>query len=557
MDLTMGLKFAGWRGRLSEFAKNEWPKAPLGAAIGVLCAIFEEAIRRDSVFQTRAANKWVSVLERLPFGGWTEYRSLLVVLLVILCVAVAPRLLRLAVRVVKSWMLGIVSGMSFLWAVSFFLGFGFGDRSLLRGSSVAIVLAVAFSAVCFALGYVASVKEPQPPHFVLPVSKAGTSADDIWTGFDSDSPIEEWGQDRLNRSAFIESVAMTVVVSHAPVIAIQGPYGDGKSSVINLLDKTLRGNAVVVKFSSWLPGSEKTLAADIFNDIATDCRKRYYVPQLRRRLLAYAKTLSGSVSFLKNLPDLLPPPSQRKEIEDLRKVLARVPGRIVVLLDEMDRMQEEELRVLLKILRGVAVFPNLCYVCAFNRSAIEKALFEDEDRDSHEYCEKFFPVVFDVPKADSALLYEMFRSELTGVFGKSHWFGKDGEKVFLARLKELWDDTAVKLCTNLRQVGLVLNDVRYAARPITGEVNPFDLVVLEMLRRFFPSVYEQVWRHQEYFTDSENWKSLLYSDDVVKREHKEFFTQLQTVLDRTRQPRVAADLLWWLFPSYAKFHRRV
>src|SRR5262249_31946324 len=158
---------------------------------------------------------------------------------------------------------------------------------------------------------------------------------------DADCPIQEWEQDVLERAALVESIAATVIVSAAPVVAIQGAFGDGKSSILNLLKRTLEPHAIVVSFSTWLPGSDQTLAIEMFSDIATECKKRYYLPQMQRRLLAYARTLCGTVSVLKSASELLPSISQRDEIEEMGRALNRVPRRIVVLLDEIDRLQKE------------------------------------------------------------------------------------------------------------------------------------------------------------------------------------------------------------------------
>src|SRR5262249_37185933 len=112
---------------------------------------------------------------------------------------------------------------------------------------------------------------------------------------DPDSPIESASQDLLSRSALVDSLAGTIVEFGAPVVALEGDYGDGKSSVLNLLRERLAGDAIVVTFTTWLPRAEDTLVRDLFNDISAECRRFYYVPQLRSRLLTYAKTISGSL----------------------------------------------------------------------------------------------------------------------------------------------------------------------------------------------------------------------------------------------------------------------
>ncbi len=342
--------------------------------------------------------------------------------------------------------------------------------------------------------------------------------------------------------------------SQAPVIALEGDYGDGKSSVLNLLRERLAGQAIVVSFKTWLPKSEDTLVKDLFNDISAECRRFYYVPQLRARLLSYAKTISGSISSLRSLSDIFPPTSQRTEIAELGDSLRRIPRRIVVLLDEMDRLQVEELRVLLKVIRGVSSFSNLSYVCAFSRKAIERLPPAESVEALEDYYEKFFPVSLLVPKPETDFLFRVLKARLDRVFDLLDWFETpDDRSKFDKRLTEAWEGPLSKILTNLRKITLVVNNISVAARPISREVNSFDLAIIETLRRFFPQVYEQVRQNGEAFVGTDPaWGSRSYSSDQLKAARKQFFERLIKELYGNEHLKPAADLLWWLFPQFAQ-----
>lgn len=71
---------------------------------------------------------------------------------------------------------------------------------------------------------------------------------------------------------------MKLLIGEAPVIVLRGRFGDGNSSVLNLLREDLRDNAIVVSFSTWLPGSEATLTTELLQEISKECRKEYYLP---------------------------------------------------------------------------------------------------------------------------------------------------------------------------------------------------------------------------------------------------------------------------------------
>jgi KAP-like P-loop domain-containing protein len=541
-----------------EFIAKEWTKALIGAAIGVIGAILKELLADDDAFRAAVSEKWKALATHPGFAGLDSYLPLFAILVGILAIVLILKLLPFFIKALKSWIFGVVSGLVVWWAISFFFFFTQNSPLLFQQLKYAVFAAVFLTLVSIALrirAVQASSRIPTSVSFALPTRGTKATQEDNLSKLDPDSPIEEWNQDVLERSALVESLATTVIVSKAPVVAIQGPFGDGKSSVLNLLKRTLEPHAIVISFSTWLPGSEQTLAIDMFNDVATECKKRYYLPQLRRRLLKYAKTVCGTVSFLKEIPELLPSISQREEIEEIGKALSRVPRRIVVLLDEMDRLEKDELQVLLKILRGVAFFPNLSYVCAFDRTEIEKKLFGKQNAESREYCEKFFPVSFAVPKPDAALLFRVLQSRLAAVFDDLNWFQTDAEKKqFTEKLQQVWDETLVQLCTNLRKIAFVVNDVSVAARRLVREVNAVDVVVIETLRRFFPGIYEVVWRNQLQFIESQiSLKTPFRSEDSTKRERTAFFDALKPKLEDTGQSKEASELLVWLFPAYVQY----
>lgn len=469
------------------------------------------------------------------------------ILLIVFCA-------RPLIRVLKSWLGGVISGLTVIWAVPLGILLSFEKLSpsqqFLGAATISTILSMLSARFYF------EAHSRQSKNYLLPAprpeakSALGPKSDQL----DADSPIESRAEDLLNRAALVDSLAKTIMESQASVIALEGDYGDGKSSVLNLLRMRLAGHAIVVTFKTWLPRAEDSLVRDLFNDISAECRKLYYVPELRSRLLAYARTIGGSISSLKALADILPAISQREEIAEVSESLRRVPRRIVVLLDDMDRLHADELRALLKVIRGATSFPNLSYVCAFSRSAINKIHATEDLETLGDYYEKFFPVSHLLPKPESAFLKKVLDAGLARVFESPDWFETaDDRKKYQKQLNELWDDVLCRILTNLRKVKLVVNNVAVAARPICREVNAFDLATIETLRRFFPEVYEQVRSHGDSFIGTDTiWRPRGYSSDQVKATRKQFLDDLIKKLRSEEYTKPAADLLWWLFPVFAK-----
>ena len=386
----------------------------------------------------------------------------------------------------------------------------------------------------------------KPLRLNIPSANPNHSGEVPWEAPIGDDPVTDWSQDVVGRTAIVELLAEHALRLRTPVIALNGGLGDGKSSVLNLLRSAVEGQAVVVGFSAWLPGSEATLAADLFKDIATECRKIVIVPQLRKRVLALARSMSGSLAYLGGFKDLIPAQSQRDEIKALHDAFARVPMPILVLLDEVDRMRKDEIVVLLKILRGVSSFPNVTFVCAFSAEEIRREL-QKQGGISYEYLEKFFPVSVNLSPPPAEMIGKCVRFELSTRLEKLGWFrNADEQKIFADFLDQVWADGLQKICTNLRKAGVLANDV-FAAGPSLAKVNAIDLILIETVRRFYPTVYQTIKSGAEYLTDARH--NQFFSKE---KGSEAFFSKLNGEIDACHEPQALRIVLFLLFPEYAK-----
>ncbi len=310
-----------------------------------------------------------------------------------------------------------------------------------------------------------------------------------------------------------------------------------------------------MSFSTWLPGSQETLTSYLLADIANECQKYYLVPGLRKGTRRIANALSESVPFLKGYPQLLPSTTQKDDIENLRRSLARLPKRVIVLLDELDRMEKDELLPLLKVVRGISSLPNLSFVCAAERTTLTRTVCSDNSDESNLYFEKFFPWSQPVPKSDSASLQATGIERVTAAFQRRSWFENDTDvEDFRKRLTTLWPARIAPFCRNLRSIGLLSNDIAIAAAALRQEVDPIDLVLIELLRRFKPAVHEIVSRNALALTGGESWVrgGAYHSDDEIKRVKKTLNDDLASAAGSPEQLFQVKELLGELFPKFAK-----
>lgn len=361
----------------------------------------------------------------------------------------------------------------------------------------------------------------------------------------SDEPRTSLKDAWPERRALAHEIARHILNEGKATYAVYGGFGTGKSSMLNFISEALRGDhgrrAILVRFSGWLPGSRENLADQLLSDIATECSREYWMPQFRRTALRVAKTLKTAVPHAEWIAEWLPQETQQDAIDDLRRALERLPSRVVVLVDEMDRMRKEELFVLLKLIRGFTSLPRLSFVCALERSHVENIICEEYGAVDHTFYHKFFVESFELPKLADSFLEAETHDALIAIFEGQGWFANDeqAKREYSNAIQEHWQNIFAPLCTNLREVRRLANSVRAQAWPLVDEVDPMDLTLLAALRYFAPAASELIWSRRDTLCAPDINSDIADPDLVYEAEIDSYFERESNLLrDATLQEQV-------------------
>lgn len=509
-----------FRGLLS----RSWPDIVWGTIFGALFAFLFPSL----AFVAKAVFPRLSTTV-LDHTVWPSYGySLLLIVLLGVLLLLFPRGISLLKRLSGSWHAGLSTGLFWIWLVSSGAAFSILGTSSAWYSVIFGVLAVLGTGLVLLLG--ASDSEPG-------------NVRGISTAADPDIPIEAWEQDILYRRNVVDSLAQRIIDDRASVVALVGPFGDGKTSVLNLLDQTLRshGHLLVVRFSSWLPGSEQILVATLFNSIVQALERRFILPQIRTSFIRYARVLTSLMPRVGGtVKEFFEQPSPSDQMRALRQMIERLPVRVVLLVDDVDRMHRAELDVLLKLIRGASEFSNLTYVCAFHKNALVREYSQSTDEDfAREYLERFFPVEILLPKIDASILSEEFDKRFEKLCTKHDLLTTaEVRKQFHDEFRPLWQLHVQKNISNLRRLKLFFNRIEACIGPIAKEVNLLDFLVLELVRENAPEIYDQIYQNGRYFYYSrwafETWGEMAVDDQRGREERKKFFDSLFKDLERDR-----------------------
>jgi hypothetical protein len=480
-----------------------------------------------------------------PSRGWL-FLLVILLLTLILC---AQSVVSFCRRLLASWRVQPSRGLFVNWLIFSPFALLLISHGRYTLSALLLVLSMASSLALLAWGGTRAACKPR-------------------SDVDPDVPIESWEQDILGRKSALTNLAGQVASGVASVIALVGGYGEGKTSSLNLLIMALRvhhPDVVVAPYISSLATSKEVLIGTLFNSITKELRKRSLGRTLPDGLTRYASSIVGAVPrFGGALKELFRVPSQDDQIRQLRRSLEGLGTRVVVVVDDMDRMHADELELLLKLMRGAPEFPNLTYVCAFDKEALARELSRSRMSldDARHYLEKFFPVQAPLPRIDPGILSHEFDKRFEALCRKYGLLTTEEEqRRFNEEFPILWQVHLNHWFSNLRRIKLFFNRVTTAVAPIAEEINLTDFVLLEIIRDLAPDIYEKIYIHRRYFFYGkwrvETWLETVHPDDGKEKTlRKEFLDALLQPLDSEKRELVT-ELLCRLFPAVGEYRRPI
>ena len=330
-------------------------------------------------------------------------------------------------------------------------------------------------------------------------------------GLAPDQPVASAEFDYLGRGEFASKLAKKLVEyenDQCLVVAFYAPWGAGKTSLLNLVSNELERPAdnstrppILIKFNPWNFSGLPSLISMFFGELETAIGSSE--PKLSKNIQKSLQALSiilaagelspvGGSSFgagsrlVKWVSDMM-----QKKSESLETIKARIneelrllDRRIFILIDDIDRLDQESMRYMFRLIRLNADFDSVTYVLAFDRNVVESVLEMEQRVSGREYLEKIVQVGFDIPPAEPSKLKQIFLQRM-GSIGFSP-LSNDKNAI---RWVELEGVGFYKLIRTPRDVVRYANGLVVTGGIVKDEVNPVDFAVLEAIRTFAPELY--------------------------------------------------------------------
>jgi hypothetical protein len=260
--------------------------------------------------------------------------------------------------------------------------------------------------------------------YFKPLKNVGSTA----IGFVTDEPISEKSKDLLNRSDLAKDIADKIKGTkykepHKPTksyaIGINGKWGSGKTSFVNLIKENFQKDEpyIWINFKPWDSLTKEDVIANFFKTIRKAVNP--YSSALSDNLKEYSHLLTN-VSY-KGIDLVLNSISKTKSISEscaeINKILSYLDKRIIVFIDDLDRLQKDEIVQVINLIRNTADFDNTVYIATYDKDYVSKAYEELSGNESQRYLEKIFQVEYDLPRIDSYTLRRNLSDKLREYIG--------------------------------------------------------------------------------------------------------------------------------------------
>ncbi|WDF49770.1 P-loop NTPase fold protein [Paenibacillus sp. KACC 21273] len=185
------------------------------------------------------------------------------------------------------------------------------------------------------------------------------------------------------------------------VFGIDAPWGSGKSTFVNFCkeywEEKYKEKIIVYNFDVLRYEDEKNLFNKFVDGLIKEIKNNMFAPELESLISKYAKILTDSKATISLGPFRFGSPIEEESIDKivdrLKDILKRIDYKIIIIIDDLDRLNFSSIKEILFVIKKAFTFPNISYVLCYdteNISALEQQKVNEEKLS--EFLEKFINI---------------------------------------------------------------------------------------------------------------------------------------------------------------------
>lgn len=395
-----------------------------------------------------------------------------------------------------------------------------------------------------------------------------------------DKPLqgqEVLADDKLGRAPFartVASVLQRVSGETGLVLSIEGAWGSGKTTTLSIVEELLRREheetrPLIVHFNPWLVGDRDALLRQFLAKLASEV-KLGDPSRDGKRVAKELKTYAKAFDVLKLIPGAEPWASIVKSVVDtmgdavgdvaeykapdieVRKQavadrLGKFKRRIIVFVDDIDRLFPLEVFEMVRIIKAVGDLPNVGYVVAWDPKYVREALNSANVPVAGTYLDKIVQVRLPLPALSSSAKTRLINECIQALPQEAHkgYFHRAADRLSLVYYHGLRN-----LLEQPRDIMRVFAAVRSIEPALRGELVLSDIIGFCALMVMSQDVFDLLRTQPQVFVGEH------LGDRLQLRKQASLVEEggdlRKCAIDACRNPSAARELVRFLFPLVAE-----
>ena len=331
-----------------------------------------------------------------------------------------------------------------------------------------------------------------------------------------DQPIANKEEDLLDYQAKSMEIAeklRRVCLQSSWSMGIVAPWGGGKSSFVNLLKKELNKKGktpfLIITYNPRNASSVSKIQEDFFSAFSNELKP--YNSKFTSMFRQYMEALNilddnNIISKLSKLTQLVDKESIKEKISNALKEL---PCRVIIFIEDLDRLLADEIIEVLKIIDGNAAFANTIFVTSYDKSQINRIIDEKYKSENNVFTDKFFSYEFVLPLRPYENIHTYLKQEIVKAMEVA-----DDELSTITAAIDAQYNLLSKYITTLRDakrfINLFVNDLI----PIKKEVDFTDFFLLSIIKYKDVNVYKKLYDKELVLTSYSGTRYIFNVDSV-------------------------------------------
>lgn len=315
------------------------------------------------------------------------------------------------------------------------------------------------------------------------------------------------------------SISSSMKYNNCFTIGVVGEWGSGKSTIIELVKEDINKNEILNKnvvivddFDPWAIKSQDALVLAFYNTIIENLGENigyFKRKKIQNALINISTNIpyigKGIGSFFDNRIDDY---TEYKEIKaDLKEKLENSNKRLIFIIDNLDRMNSDNVLFLLTLIGTLFKLPNITYIVAYDKDRMN-TIFKS-DKINSKYLEKIINKEIVIPKIHDSVKQNIFYNCLKKCI---IWEGCD----------EFSDEIPKKIATKfdnirsfIRFLNLIIYDINYTS------LYQYDYLIIRTIEFLDYNLYLKIYDNKDFVT------KIIKDENDFKGKYKDFYEEIK------------------------------